>query len=47
MYEHILALILSDEPKAPPIVEPYNISTGHNVSFNDQRRGARCTKEKA
>src|SRR5436190_8782512 len=45
MHEYVLSLVLADEAKAAPVVEPFNLSAGHNYPSMIQRRGARRTKD--
>src|SRR5687767_5013410 len=33
MHENVLPLFLADEAKPSPVIEPFNLSAGHNVSF--------------
>ena len=39
MDKNILSLILTDEAEAPAVIEPFNLSTGHNSSFHDSASG--------
>jgi len=43
----ILTLILTDEAKTPSVVEPFNLSTGHNNPSMIQRRGCAMHQRKA